>query len=96
MRTTLIRLTMLASVGMARAYGGDLASEQQTTCEHLLHAYPTPAAVAVALDGRVLFTCPGDATIGGLRYEMRDSSELADWAIHTYDRVIIEGEGDDD
>lgn len=95
MRTTIIRLTMLASVGMARAYGGDVV-ERQATCEHLLHAYPTPAAVAVALDGRVLFTCPGDATIGGLRYDMRDSSELADWRVHTYDRVIIDGEGDDD
>jgi hypothetical protein len=96
MRKTMITLAMLAGMGMSGPNGGDLTADQQATCDHLQHAFPTPASVAVALDGRVLFTCQGDSSIGGLTYVMRDRSELEDWQTRTHDRMILEGEGDDD
>lgn len=99
MHMKIIALALVAGVSLSSdAHAADLTDTQRVTCEHLIHAFPTPAPVAIAMvePGNVLFTCEGDNSLGLLVYTMRDAAELDDWQARTHERVIIEGEGDDD
>lgn len=90
-------LTVMVGAG-AGTRADDLTADQMATCDHITHAMPTPARVAVAIGDpvRVLFLCPGDPSLGWLMYRMRDADELAEWQDHTHERIVIEGETDDD
>lgn len=80
-------------VGEAHAQEADAA-----VCEHLTHAYPTPARMAVALgdERNVQFICPGDPDLGLIIYTLRDTGDLEYWRANRPDSTILPGEGEED
>lgn len=89
----------IAGLGLATtAYAQEAGPREMVVCEHLTHAFPTPARMAVALvdEQNVLFVCPGDPAIGLIVYTLRDADELAYWRDNRPDRMILPDEGDED
>lgn len=103
MRWVAMRAAMLAAscMTMPAAHGAEaLTRDQATICEHILHFYPTPAPVGIAIDlmdgPHVLWTCQADAPDDTILMTFRDKDQMVFWLENAPEREILDGEGDDD
>lgn len=90
-------LACLSNAWAAQA-SGQSEAKSDTICANLLHHYPTPAPLIVAVGERVVMTCQAEASgyYKPLRLTFADMADVSWWEHNAPDRVVIPGEGPND